>query len=65
VITNYPGFKNEYLYNDSTVCQELISPTIDFTLNKQITNEKFYIFVIDVSKHSFDLNFPQYVIFIN
>ncbi len=63
-INNKPGFKTEYLYNDSSICQELVSPTVDFTLNKEITNERFYIFVIDISKHSLDLNFPQYVKFI-
>ena len=60
-ILNKPGFKNEYMYKDLSVCPELYSPTIDFKLKNEIQLEKFIIIIIDVSKNSIDLNYPQYV----
>ena len=63
---NRPGIKSEYLSSDFSSCPELTKPTIDFIAPKNFKSSKLfvphYLFMIDISEYSYQLNLPSYVI---
>ena len=63
---NRPGIKSEYLSSDFSSCPELAKPTIDFIAPKNFKSSKLfvphYLFMIDISEYSYQLNLPSYVI---
>ena len=63
---NRPGIKSEYLSSDFSSCPELTKPTIDFIAPKNFKSSKLfvphYLFMIDISEYSYQLNLPSYII---
>lgn len=55
------GVKQEYFYSDYSSSPELVSPTIDYEIRHNVKVDKYFLFIIDISTNSNELNFSSYV----
>lgn len=65
--SNLPGFKQDYLTFDRSQISELSVPTVDYfappNLKHNVDFNPHYIFMIDISNYSNEIQFSNYVNF--